>query len=42
MQKNNDLTFKKILLIEKIDAKTKGILKLKIAVNLAFNNLFNI
>jgi hypothetical protein len=42
MQKNNDLTFKRILLIEKIDAKTKGILKLKIALDLTFKNLFNI
>lgn len=29
MQKNNDLNFKIILLIEKIDVKTKRILRLK-------------
>lgn len=35
MQKNNDLNFKRILLIEKIDVKTIRILRLKTLIAIA-------
>lgn len=40
MQKNNDLNFKRILLIEKIDVKTKRILRLKTLIAIASSLLY--